>query len=63
MTILKKVTSTLCLILIICTNLKAAENLFEEAKKNLKKKNMTNQNFYFKEILFLIQKTQSRIFI
>ena len=38
------------------------ENKIEE-QKNIMKKNLKTQNFYFKEILFLIQKIQNLIYI
>ena len=36
--------------LVFLNSVFGAENFFEEAKKNLRKKIMKNQNFYFKEI-------------
>tara|TARA_B100000963_G_C22286905_1_gene519623 strand:- start:11 stop:454 length:444 start_codon:yes stop_codon:yes gene_type:complete len=64
MTILKKVTSTLCLILIICTNLKAAENLFEEAKKKFEKKEYDKSKFLFqRNIVFNPKDAESYLYL
>ena len=41
----------------------ANENYFNKQKDYLIKENMKNQNFYFKEVLFLIQNILNPIFI
>ena len=63
MKMLKKFTLIIFISLINFTNTNASENLFEKAKKILKKKIMINRNFYFKETLYLTQKMLNLIFI
>ena len=46
------------------TNIVIAEsNFFNEGEKNIKKKSLKTQNFYFKEILSLILKMQNHMYI
>ena len=62
-----KLINKLILIIFIsinyCITASAADNLFEKAKKNLKKKIMKSRSFYFKETLYLIQKMLNLTFI
>ena len=48
---------------IMTSCLNAKESFINEAKDLFKKKIMKKLNFYFKEILFLIQRTPSLMFI
>ena len=45
------------------SNHSLSENFFDEAKQKFDKKIMKTPNFYFKEILFIIQKMQNLIYI
>ena len=63
MKFLKKFILIIFISLTYCITANAADNLFEEAKKNLIKKITKNRNFYFKEILCIIQKMLSHTFI
>ena len=63
MKLIKKLSLIILISLNYCITASAADNLFEQAKKNLKKKIMKNRNFCFKEILYITQKMQNLIFI
>ena len=63
MKLIKKLSLIILISLNYCITASAADNLFEQAKKKFRKKIMKNQNFYFKEILYLIQKMLIPIFI
>ena len=64
MRIIKKITSTLFLIFILCTNLVAAENLFEEAKKKFEKKDYNKSKFLFqRNIVFNPKNAESYLYL
>ena len=61
---IKKITLAIILLFTLVFNVNAEKvNFFDEAKSLMKMKNMKIQNFYFKEILYTIPKTQSHIYI
>ena len=63
MKLIKKLILIIFISINYCITASAADNLFEKAKKNLKKKIMKNRSFYFKETLYLIQKMLNLTFI
>ena len=64
MRIIKKITSTLFLIFILCTNLVASENLFEEAKKKFEKKDYNKSKFLFqRNIVFNPKNAESYLYL
>ena len=58
-----KLIATLLILLNLTNTVLADSSFFEEGKKSIMKKNIRNQNFCFKEALFLTPKTQVHICI
>ena len=59
---LKKIKTIIIFIFLNFANI-CSRKFFEKDNKNIMKKNLKNQNFYFKEVLFLIPKMQNHIYI
>ena len=57
-----KLITVLFIVLNLMNSVLAQDTFFDEGKKNIMKRNIKNQNFYFKEVLYLILKIRSRTY-